>query len=153
MVTVPQSDIEAAAEAVVSILQDDARKKTLGQEARAGVQAMYSVDFAEIWKQIIEETMKPKTKPLPISEMDPSEIAIRIAVDAYTKGIWERSQGYVGTDVAMGGGDWRYYEEQCKVLSKALKELANSESYRFGLFMTAIPRKIKNWFQRRRKKK
>ena len=38
-----------------------------------------------------------------------------------------------------------------KESAKALKELANSESYRFGLFMTAIPRKIKNWFQRRKK--
>ena len=48
------------------------------------------------------------------------------------------------------GGDWRYYEEQCKVLSKALKELSESESYRFGLFMTAIPRKIHNWWKRRK---
>ena len=154
MVTVPQSDIEAAADAIVEILQNDARKKELGKEARESVQAMYGVDFAEIWRNIIGETMRPKAKPQPISEMDPSEIAIRIAVDAYTKGIWERSQGYAGADVtAMGCGDWRYYEEQCKVLSKALKELANSESYRFGLFITAIPRKIKNWFQRRKKKK
>ncbi|MBR2019651.1 MAG: glycosyltransferase [Clostridia bacterium] len=152
MVTVPQSDVDAAADAIVALFSDDASKHAMGADARASVQELYRIDFGALWDGIFREAVKPKNEDRTCKET-PAELAIRIAADAYTEGIQLRSRGYAASDAVGLSGDWRYYEEQCKVLSKALKELANSESYRFGLFITAIPRAIHRWFQKLRKKK
>ena len=149
MITVPQSDIKAAADAVVRILTDGDLKKKMGKEARESAVEMYSIDFAKLWNDIFTETMQPKSEPVPLYRLPPQETAINIAVDYYTRGIGARCGGM---PISSGGGDWRYYEEQCRVLSKALNELSRSESYRVGLFITAIPRKINNWLKRRKKK-
>ena len=93
---------------------------------------------------------KPKPAPASIEERTPLEAAVNIATDFYTRGLWERSH-YVSGGAA--DGNWSYYAEQCRVLSKALKELGESESYRVGLFVTAIPRGIKRWLDRKKRNK
>ena len=148
IVSVPQSDVKAAANAIVEILQNDALKKQLGAEARADSMELYGIDLGAHWDQIFSETLKPKPEPISVSQRSPLEAAVNIATDFYSRGIWERSR-YI-SHIPTGGENVNYYAEQCRVLSKALKELSESESYRFGLFMTAIPRKIHNWWKRRK---
>jgi hypothetical protein len=91
--------------------------------------------------------MKPKEKERPISEKTYEELAISIAVKAYANGIWLRN-----FDSAIGGaavgGNAQFFVEQNNILRLEIDKLANSESYRIGLMITAIPRAVKRFFKK-----
>ncbi len=151
MINVPQDDINAAANVIIEIFRDDALKKRLGAEARESACELYGEDLAERWKFIFEETMTEREEPQGIRVAPPMEAAVHLLVDFLGEGMLKR--GIPAIPTVTGGNEWLYYAEQCKVLSNALREIGESESYRLGLFLTAIPRKLRSFFKRRKENK
>ena len=143
-VIVPQGDINAAADAVVRILSDDTLKKRLGDEARASAEQTCGIDLAALWNRIFAQTMQPKEQATPLFQKMPLEIAVNLAAEYHAQGIEKRK--YIDSDERL-----RQCEEQCRALSEVLEGISKSESYRFGLLITAIPRKLRNLFKRRKK--
>ena len=59
VITVPQKDREKAAEAVLSLLNDENRWKEKSLEARKAVSDLYGKPLPEIWKELIGEALQP----------------------------------------------------------------------------------------------
>ncbi len=133
MEIVPQQDIEAAAKAVIKILKDDDLKKEMGRQARESAEEYLSVDLAKRWHDIFEQTLLPKPESVPIYELPASEAAVRIAAEKYSDGILNRS------NVAQ-----RAEHDIAKIaeLEDELARFKRSESYRVGMIITFIPRKL-----------
>ena len=68
-----------------------------------------------------------------------------IAVTHYSEGLYKRAMAPAS---AVADGELL---AECKKLINMLNEIGSSESYKLGLFLTAIPRKIKNWLKRKKK--
>lgn len=151
MYVIPQGDVEAGADAIIQILEHDDLKKKLGAEARESAREYCEVDFVKLWNTIFEGTVQPAPAQTPLYQHPPLEIAVNIAIDYYTRGIAARGSAPVMIQPAAADVSW--YEEQCKVLSNALGGISRSESYRLGLFLTAVPRKIKSWISKLKIKK
>jgi hypothetical protein len=146
MAVIPQGDRRAAADAIISIFSDDAKKRSMGRAARESAERICGTDLAAIWEHIFAETMKPAGDAVPLYQRTPLEIAANLATEFHSRGIFDRMQN------AQYGGDAYPYAEQCRILSDALEEIGRSESYRVGLFVTAIPRAILRLFKGKRKR-
>lgn len=133
MEIVPQNDIVAAARAVVKILKDDELKKEMGSQARKSAEDFISVDLAERWRNIFGESLKPKPAPLPLYELPASEAAVRIAIERYSDGIFNRAQSSKRAERDI---------EKIAELEDELYRFKRSESYRVGMILTFIPRKL-----------
>lgn len=132
MINVPQGDYEAAAEEVIRLFENDELKKQMGREARQSAEELLGIDLAEHWEKIIAKTLENEDKADGVVIGSPESAAISIAVEKYATGIklWAERQGE--------GASWR-----CDELERTLAEFRRSESYRIGLIVTYIPRKIK----------
>ncbi len=149
MVNVPQGDIGAAADAIVEILQNDELRHRMGAEARESAKALYSLDLAKHWDYIFEQTMLEKPQSTGVEIKAPMEEAVHSLVAFLAEGMIKRDA--VPAPIAVSNDeDLLRYAEQSRVLSNVLEEIGRSESYRVGLLVTAIPRKIKNWIMGRK---
>ena len=137
LVVVDQMDANAAANAIVKIFRDDALKKELGRQARESAEEYLSIDLTEIWKNIFTETLMSKPETLSLSELPVAEAAVRIAVNNYNTGIFNR------TVSSQSKSSPRYAE-----LEDELNRFKRSESYRIGCIITYIPRKIKAFLRK-----
>lgn len=135
MVTVPQEDITAAANAVIRILKDPSLKKEMGLLARKSAEDFFDIDLTERWNEIFTETLLPKPAKKPLSEFSPLEIAMQIAMDNYSRGIALRTQCNNTTS-------------ECAALKNELERFKASESYRIGKIVTAPLRAIKRILKR-----
>ena len=133
MAIVEQSDIIAAANAIVEILSNKELKKEMGLQARESAENYLSIDLAEHWKNIFAQTLAPKKKENSLYDVSTTEAAVRIAVDKYSSGIFKRA-------IANDEG----YTQRCVELQKELDNFRHSESYRIGMIITFIPRMLKN---------
>ena len=124
---------KGAADAVIRILKDDSLKKELGRQARESAEEYLNADLAEIWKNIFEQTLIPKSETKSLYELPAAEAAARIAVEHYNSGMLKRIQSPQVND----------YSPRCKELEDELERFRRSESYRIGMLVTFIPRMIK----------
>jgi len=147
MAVIPQGDRQAAADAIISIFSDDGKKRRMGREARESAERICGTDLAAIWEHIFEQTMKPAVDAVPLYQRTPLEIAANLATEFHSRGIFDRMQ-----NVRYGGDESYHYAEQCRLLTDALEEIGRSESYRVGLFVTAIPRAILRLIKRKKKR-
>jgi glycosyltransferase involved in cell wall biosynthesis len=145
MVNVPQDDIYAAADAIVEILQNDELKHRMGKEARESAEEWLSFDLAAHWNMIFAKTLEPRTHLNSMEIQSADQAAIDIAVTHYSEGLYKRAMAPAS---AVADGELL---AECKKLINMLNEIGSSESYKLGLFLTAIPRKIKNWLKRKPK--
>ncbi len=138
MRVIPQGDVEAAADAIIEILENDELKKQMGADARESAKEYYSLDLAKHWDEIFAQTMLPRENKRELTNQSPIETAVQMAVSYYSDGLIKHAAGGV------------------PVSSDAMDQLINisrSESYRVGLVVTYIPRKIKQWLQKRKNRK
>lgn len=133
MVIVDQRDVEAAAEAVIEILENDQLKKKLGREARESIEEFYSIDLVQHWHSIFEQTLAPKPEPVKLYELPVNEAAVRIAVQHYSDGILRRIEETKRVIEMASTG-------RCAELERELERFKHSESYRIGMIVTFIPR-------------
>lgn len=145
MINIPQGDINAAAKAIVDILRDRDLKQRMGREARESAEELLSIDLSAHWDRIFEQTLQPTQKEDGVKILPPLETAINLAVGKYTEGIIKR-----GNIPGFQSGGSQYQSEQVQILVDTLKGIENSESYKLGLFLTAIPRKLKRVFKHRK---
>lgn len=138
MVNIPQGNIEAAADAIVEILQDADLKQKMGREARQSAEELLSIDLAKHWDEIFAKTLEPRVKAQGVEIKSLEETAVNIALDAFTRGISNR--GSSGMPMIQS--------EQYRALIDTIQGLERSESYRLGLWLTAIPRRIKRWLKK-----
>ena len=134
MIVVPQSDIEAAAHEIVKLFKDDIYKKEIGRQARESAEEFYSIDLAKHWQSIFELSVQPPKPIVPLYKLSAEEVAVRMAVEYYRDGIIKRG---------VNSGDTTYLSMRCAELEHTLEEFRRSESYRIGMIITFIPRKIK----------
>ncbi len=55
MIIVPQHDVDAAARAVVTLLENDELRKKMGREARESLEPYLAFDLPGRWKSLVEE--------------------------------------------------------------------------------------------------
>ncbi len=143
MRVIEQNDIDGAANAIVEILQNEDLKRRLGKEARESATEYCSKDLAAHWDFIFAQSLLPKEPAVPAYLRSPLDAAVNIAVSYYSDGIFKRASS--GADRAP----------QVMVDQEALRQLeqiGRSESYRVGLLVTYIPRKLKQLFTRKKRK-
>ncbi|MBO5878981.1 MAG: glycosyltransferase, partial [Clostridia bacterium] len=60
MITVPQNNVQMAADAIIKLLSDDELRVSYGKEARASIEDMYSESIAEKWVDIFNDVIANK---------------------------------------------------------------------------------------------
>lgn len=86
MIVVKQNDIESAAQNIMMLLQNDAKRKQLGSDARESVEELYAVDIAQLWKSIFSDLAvqrKPEKEEL---ELERLKVSIDLMLDFMTTG-------------------------------------------------------------------
>ena len=134
MRVIEQGNVDAAADAIIEILRNDELKKQLGQKARESAQDYCSIDLGKHWETIFNKTLLPKEPPIPLSQRTPLEAAICIAVEHYSTGLYK----HVTTRAPQV-----YDNSAATEALHQLSRISRSESYRLGLVLTYIPRKLK----------
>lgn len=144
MINIPQGDIHAAADAIISILTDDEYKKELGRQARESGLEYLNTDIGKIWNEIFEDMYQNEFHyEDDISIKEPLAAATDILALFNAKGLETRgiSSGFSSQDVI-------YYQIQCNALDRTIKEIRNSTAYKVGMLITYIPRKLKSIFRK-----
>ena len=140
---VEQGDVEAAADAVIRIFSDDALRAEMSREARASAEEThFNVDLGARWQSFFEQTVSCVSEK---REDTPLEAAMRLAASFAEQGARVRASVAASAD---GSG---YANAQHDELVRMINGLANSESYRLGMALTAFPRWLKRVFKGRRK--
>ena len=89
MVIVKQGDFDAAAQAIIELISDCEKRKTLGIEARQSVEKIYSVDIASQWDNLFSDIaiLGCQTK---VAVTGYVQIALNRMLDFLAKGIEAR---------------------------------------------------------------
>lgn len=91
--SVPQNDLEAAARAIITLLEDGALRKRMGKEARESYEALEHYDVKEAWKNFFAEVAEKKEKvSAKVFEQEQMELVMRTMLQHYKKGS-ERIKG------------------------------------------------------------
>jgi len=123
-ISVKQNDIQAAADAVVKLLSDEAFRISLGREARESIDNFDNFDLAAAWQNVFNRVTAGTEETSPPSDED-----ARIILDTIL------FHSLVNTQ---------------KQLNKKNRELAiirNSLSFRIGSLLTYIPRLFRDGIQ------
>ncbi len=147
MINIEQDDMAGAAAAITTLLQDEALRKKMGAEARQSAEELFSIDLGAHWEHIFARTLQDQTVVSGIEVKPPMGAAIQCLIDFTAEGLLKRG---ISAPASDNGAEWAHYAEQCRILTEKMQELAQSESYRIGLAVTAIPRKIRNFFKKKR---
>lgn len=144
MFVVPQNDIEKAAQCVVQLLTDEKLKRTMGAEARKSAEELFSLDLGEHWRKIFESALQEKPAAKMLCESEPMETAVGLCVEYTARGIRKRGEGGANQEQLTA------YMLECNALDATIKEIRSSTSYRLGMLLTTLPRKIKSLFMRKK---
>ena len=130
IVSVPQRDVEAAADAICSLFEDTDRLKAVGAAGREFLGQMYSVDIAGQWRGVFGSVGSP-TDP----SGDPDRLLAETIVRDYYDGI---------TQAGRISRSLREKKNELAVSRNQLSDIRNSLSFRIGRAITFIPRKIRD---------
>lgn len=124
IISVPQRDVEAAADAICSLLEDNDRLKAVGADGRRFLEKLYSTDIAAQWKAVFDSVGAP-TDP----SADPDCLMSETIVRDYYDGIIQ-------------------FGRMSRTLSakkNELNDIKNSLSFKVGRVITFIPRKLRDF--------
>ena len=95
--SVPQNDLEAAAKAIITLLEDGTLRKQLGKEARESYETLSNYDVKAAWKILLEGmTENSEYTPAKVFEQEQMELVLRTMLQHYKKGS-ERIKGQLTT--------------------------------------------------------
>lgn len=95
--SVPQNDLEAAAKAIITLLEDGTLRKQLGKEARESYETLSDYDVKAAWKILLEGmTETSEYTPAKEFEQEQMELVLRTMLQHYKKGS-ERIKGQLTT--------------------------------------------------------
>ena len=143
MVNIPQGDTYGAAREIVKLLSDDDYRRETGKRARESGIEFVKTDIGKIWDDIFKDMAENEYHYQDgITVKEPLAAATDILAEFTAKGIERRGAGgYSSVDLV-------HYQLQCNALDRTIKEIRSSTSYRIGMMITAIFRKIKTIFSR-----
>ena len=142
MVNIPQGDICSAAREIVKLLTDDDYRYEMGRQARESGIEFVRTDIGKIWDDIFKDMAENEYHYQDcVTVKEPLAAATDIFTEFTAKGIERRSAG------GYSSADLVHYQLQCNALGRTIKEIRSSTSYRIGMMITAIFRKIKMIFQ------
>lgn len=138
LITVPQGDVEGAAEAVISLLKDEKYRKKTGQDARKLVEQFAAFDYAAAWKQVLEGT-------LTFTEAsEDCRTMMETLLRHYKEGLSPHREVIVTQcRKAEAQRTAKLEAEQ----EKRLEEVRSSHSYRLGHALLWLPGKIRKVFR------
>ena len=139
MVNIPQGDICGAAREIVKLLTDDDYRYEMGRQARESGIEFVRTDIGKIWDDIFKDMAENEYHYQDgVSVKEPLAAATDIFTEFNSKGIEIRGAG--------GGFDTEkaaFYQLQCNHLAETINEIRSSTSYKIGMAVTALFRKIK----------
>ena len=143
MVNVPQGDIYGARKEIIRLLSDDKYRKKMGLQARASGIKFIETNIGKIWNDIFMDMVNNEFHYKDgIVIKEPLAAATDILAEFNAKGLELR-----GVGGSFSSNDIVYYQLQCNALDQTIKEIRSSTSYRVGLMITAIFRKIKKFLK------
>lgn len=98
---VPQRDIHAAAECIVTLLKDDSLRRDMGRQARQSVEELYRDGLAPAWREIMDSLLEPRKEETPVSKLPPLETAVRCAMERVVIGMEKAAPTVVYTQGAV----------------------------------------------------
>ena len=131
MFVVPQRDRHAAADRIVRLLEDEALRRRMGDEARRSAWEIEEFDFGAHWKKIFDLAMFPREPHQPLYRQTPLTAALCITMRK------------VGADEARAA-DYRKLLGENMQYAATVQEIQASTAYRLGRALTAFPRWMKN---------
>lgn len=85
--SVPQNDLEGAAQAIISLLEDEHLRKRLGKEARESYETLKGYDVKEAWKKLLEEMLHSNERvSVRVFEREQMELVLGTMLQHYKKG-------------------------------------------------------------------
>ena len=139
MVNIPQGDICGAAREIVKLLTDDDYRYEMGRQARESGIEFVKTDIGKIWDDIFKDMAENEYRYQDgVTVKEPLAAATDIFTEFNSKGIEIRGAG--------GGFDTEkaaFYQLQCNHLAETINEIRSSTSYKIGMAVTALFRKIK----------
>lgn len=138
LITVPQGDVEGAADAVAALLKDSHFREKTGQDARKLIERFASFDYAAAWKQVFEGTLTFT------ESSEDCRIMMETLLQHYKEGL-SRHREVIVTQCRKT--ESQRMETQKKEYEKRLEEIQNSHSYRLGHALLWFPGKIKKWLK------
>jgi glycosyltransferase involved in cell wall biosynthesis len=128
LVGVEPGDLNAAADAVVALLQDPEYRRSLGREARANIEELARFDFAGTWRGLFDGLSHPAAvQPL----------------DETTRIMWETLFDHYRTGAVRRNLEIRELKKKLKAQRRAQADLRASWAFRVGRAITAVPRKLR----------
>ena len=143
MVVVPQKARRQAAQQLVRLLQDDAARHALAQQARESAVEMAQTDLGAHWQRLLALAVQPQAEHTPLYRLPPLESAVQLSMDFLAEGM--RS----GALADGGGANALALAQQNAAYAVMVDEIRHSTSYRLGEWLTAVPRRCKRWLQKR----
>ncbi|MBQ6886670.1 MAG: glycosyltransferase, partial [Lachnospiraceae bacterium] len=128
--TVGMGDINAAAEKIIRIAQDKAQLVEYGEEAYKSTEWIRQYDYQARWKEIIESMENPTSN---VSIEPAEDIMWNTLLEHYRTGSEKRN------NERSGDGDIKRKYEDAK---REFDRVNDSYSYKLGLALTFIPRKM-----------
>lgn len=98
---VPQRDIQAAAECIVTLLKDDDLRRDMGRQARQSVEEIYRDGLAPAWREIMDSLLEPRKEETPLSQLPPLETAVRCAMERVVIGMEKTAQTVAFTQTSI----------------------------------------------------
>lgn len=135
VVTVPQRDVEAAADEICRLLSDREALIRTGDEGRRFLEKMYQTDIGGQWESIVKG-IAPEAGYVPL----PCSIGSVLAADYY--------DGITAWMNDVSNSRLRDTERKLRNCSNQLNDIRNSVSFRVGRVITYIPRKLRDLLKR-----
>ena len=131
LIAVPINDVDAAAKAVVQLLQNDDLRLEYGRRARESAEQAEAFDRQAFWKQVLDTALSPESK-----------MSLSAEERKVWNLMWEESFKAI-----------RASHESARKMQERLDDLAGSISLKAGKAMTWLPRKGVNALRKLRDKK
>lgn len=147
VLSVPQGDAKAAAEALAKVLLDKELARSLGEYGKSFIERIDGYDLKGFWKKLFEDSAqptKPKTGRYTTTSLE--TLAWQELLKAYRQqleGINQTINGLHGEIARLNGELTLRTLERDNARNEA-EWLRQSTSYKVGLAITKVPRKIKD---------
>jgi glycosyltransferase involved in cell wall biosynthesis len=140
IIAVPQGNKARMARAIIDLLEDPARLRRMGEEAKESFASYYERDMAAAWREIIAGSVKPTRDDCPCIDPDADE-TLRLLCE---------TESFFTERALQRAYDERisHYETTIQEIHSQLEEVLRSKSFRVGNALMMIPRKIRTLLTR-----